>query len=211
MFAARCRDSAHRRRIADAAASYAARAWGLAGEYRATPSSSCRRIRTRTRPPAPWPTTCRGSWTTRSPSAPRRAAPGLDAIVEAHHDAVRCLDVSARARPRRRRRVPGELGVYGLLFHQAGREELHRFVRRTIGPVLDYDTQRGGELTRTLLAFFACDTGLGRTAAELYIHVNTLYQRIDRITSLLGPQWRHGDQVLQVHLALKVHLVLSAA
>jgi DNA-binding PucR family transcriptional regulator len=106
---------------------------------------------------------------------------------------------------------PGELGVYGLLFHQAGRDELHRFVRRTIGPVLDYDTQRGGELTRTLLAFFACDTGLGRTAAELYIHVNTLYQRIDRITSLLGPQWRHGDQVLQVHLALKVHMVLSSA
>lgn len=105
---------------------------------------------------------------------------------------------------------PGELGIYGLLFHQTGRDELHRFVERTIGAVLDYDAQRRGDLVRTLLTYFGCDGNLTRTAACLYVHVNTLYQRIDRITSLLGPQWRHSDQALQVHLALKVHAVLSA-
>jgi DNA-binding PucR family transcriptional regulator len=211
VFAARCRDSAHRRRIADAAASYAAHARGLAGEYRGDtvvllpqdpePDEAARTL-------ADHLSRVVDNLVTVGAAT---AAPGIDAIVEAHHDAVRCLDVLLALDRDGEGASPGELGVYGLLFHQAGREELHRFVRRTIGPVLDYDTQRGGELTRTLLAFFACDTGLGRTAAELYIHVNTLYQRIDRITSLLGPQWRHGDQVLQVHLALKVHLVLSAA
>lgn len=211
VFAARCRDSAHRRRIADAAASYAAHARGLAGEYRGDtvvllpqdpdPDEAARTL-------ADHLSRVVDNLVTVGAAT---AAPGIDAIVEAHHDAVRCLDVLLALDRDGEGASPGELGVYGLLFHQAGREELHRFVRRTIGPVLDYDTQRGGELIRTLLAFFACDTGLGRTAAELYIHVNTLYQRIDRITSLLGPQWRHGDQVLQVHLALKVHLVLSAA
>lgn len=34
---------------------------------------------------------------------------------------------------------------------------------------------------------------------------DTLYQRIDRISAHLGPQWRHGDQKLQVHLALTMH------
>ncbi|MEU2734169.1 GAF domain-containing protein [Streptomyces sp. NPDC007095] len=211
VFAARCRDSAHRRRIADAAASYAAHARGLAGEYRGDtvvllpqdpdPDEAARTL-------ADHLSRVVDNLVTVGAAT---AAPGIDAIVEAHHDAARCLDVLLALDRDGEGASPGELGVYGLLFHQAGREELHRFVRRTIGPVLDYDTQRGGELTRTLLAFFACDTGLGRTAAELYIHVNTLYQRIDRITSLLGPQWRHGDQVLQVHLALKVHMVLSAA
>ncbi|WP_442817868.1 helix-turn-helix domain-containing protein [Streptomyces sp. NBC_01591] len=43
---------------------------------------------------------------------------------------------------------------------------------------------------------------LSRTASALYVHVNTLHQRIDRITALLGPLWRHGDHALQVHLAL---------
>jgi hypothetical protein len=56
---------------------------------------------------------------------------------------------------------PGELGVYGLLFHKTRRDELRRFVDRTIGAVLEYDARR------------------------------------------------HSDQVLQVHLALEVHSVLS--
>ncbi|MFD0502782.1 PucR family transcriptional regulator [Streptomyces chiangmaiensis] len=116
----------------------------------------------------------------------------------------------ARPRPRRRGRLLDELGIYGLLFSQAGRDELQRFVRCVIGPVLDYDERRSGELVRTLLAYFDCDASLTRTAAGLFVHVNTLYQRIDRVTALLGPQWRHGDHALQVHLALKVHSVLSA-
>ncbi|MEV0492055.1 helix-turn-helix domain-containing protein [Streptomyces atratus] len=210
VFAARCRDSTQRHRIADAAASYAARARGLAGEYRGVtvvllpqapdPDAAARILADHLSRVVDSPVTV-GAAT---------AAPGVDAIVEAHHDAARCLDVLVALDRDGEGASPDELGVYGLLFHQAGREELHRFVRRAIGPVLDYDTRRGGELTRTLLAFFACDGSLNRTAAELYIHVNTLYQRIDRITSLLGPHWRGGDQVLQVHLALKIHTVLSA-
>ncbi|HXA61366.1 MAG TPA: helix-turn-helix domain-containing protein, partial [Streptosporangiaceae bacterium] len=83
---------------------------------------------------------------------------------------------------------------------------MDRFIRQMIGPVLDYDLGRGAELRRTLEAYFTCDGNLSRTAATLYVHINTLYQRIDRITTLLGgPGWRHGDQALQVHLALKLH------
>ncbi|MEU1594312.1 helix-turn-helix domain-containing protein [Streptomyces sp. NPDC005708] len=63
-----------------------------------------------------------------------------------------------------------------------------------------------GDLVRTGLTYFACDGSLARIATALYIHVNTLYQRIDRISALLGPQWRHGDRALQVHPALKTHL-----
>ncbi|MGY3061130.1 DNA-binding PucR family transcriptional regulator [Streptomyces sp. TE3672] len=55
---------------------------------------------------------------------------------------------------------------------------------------------------RTALAYFTCDGNLSRTASALYVHVNTLYQHMDRISVLLGPRWRHGDHALQVHLAL---------
>ncbi|MFD0344083.1 GAF domain-containing protein [Streptomyces sp. NPDC127117] len=48
----------------------------------------------------------------------------------------------------------------------------------------------------------ACDGNLSRTSAAPYVHVDTLCQRMDRISVLLGPQWRHGDHALQVHLAL---------
>jgi DNA-binding PucR family transcriptional regulator len=134
------------------------------------------------------------------------AAPGAAAIVEAHLDAVRCVDVLLALDRAGEGASRDDLGIHGILLGQAGREELARFVRRTIGPLLDHDETRGSDLVRTGLTYFACDGSLARTATALYIHVNTLYQRIDRISALLGPQWRHGDRALQVHLALKTHL-----
>lgn len=35
--------------------------------------------------------------------------------------------------------------------------------------------------------------------------MNTLYQRLERITQVLGEGWRAGDRALQVHLALQLH------
>ena len=102
-----------------------------------------------------------------------------------------------------------ELGVYGLLLGAASQDDVRRFVRRTVGPVLDYDRDRGSELARTLLTWYACGGNLTRTAAELYVHVNTLYQRLDRVTSLLGEGWRTGDGALQTHLALQAHRALG--
>ncbi|MCX4870734.1 helix-turn-helix domain-containing protein [Streptomyces sp. NBC_00257] len=67
---------------------------------------------------------------------------------------------------------------------------------------MEHDETLGGDLVRTALAYFTCDGNLSRTASALYVHVNTLYQRMERISALLGPQWRHGDHALQVHLAL---------
>ncbi|MQY10283.1 hypothetical protein SRB5_03900 [Streptomyces sp. RB5] len=206
VFAARARDGRHRRRIADAAAPYAVRAGGLAGEYRgdvvvllpgdADPGALARHLSDAVEVPVT------------VGAAP--AAPGTEAVAEAHRDATRCLDVLLALDRDGEGATAGELGVYGLLFHATGRDELRRFVHRVLGPVLEYDAQRGGELARTLLTYYANDANLTRTAAALYIHINTLYQRMDRVTALLGPHWKHADQALQVHLALKVHAVLTA-
>ncbi|AVH55281.1 MULTISPECIES: helix-turn-helix domain-containing protein [Streptomyces] len=211
VLAARCRGGGHRRSIADAAAAFAGHAKGLAGEYRGdvvvllpgdhAPAETARSLADHLSRTVGDAVTVGGT----------PAAPGVDAIIEAHRDAAQCLDVLLALDRDGQGAAPDELGIYGLLFSQAGRAELQQFVRRVIGPVLDYDERRGGELVRTLLTYFACDASLTRTAADLFVHVNTLYHRIDRVTALLGPQWRHGDHALQVHLALKLHSVLSAS
>ncbi|MGW0903342.1 helix-turn-helix domain-containing protein [Streptomyces sp. NPDC002853] len=208
---ARCRDSLHRRPIADAAGAFAARLGGLAGEHRGnvvvllpgsrTPADAARTL-------AEGLSARVGAAVTVGAAA---ADGGRDTIIEAHHDAARCLDVLLALERDGEGATSDQLGIYGLLFHQTGRDELRRFVARTIGPVLDYDTERGGELAHTLLTYFAHDANFTRAAAALYIHINTLYQRVERISALLGSQWRHADNLLQVHLALKVHAVLESS
>jgi sugar diacid utilization regulator len=130
---------------------------------------------------------------------------GLDGLVEAYAEARRCLRVLLALGREGQWATPEELGVYGLLLGQAGRDELARLVERTLGPVLRYDAQRGSDLLGTLEAFFATGGGIARTAADLYVHVNTLYQRLERIGRLLGPSWRESDRALEIQLALKVH------
>lgn len=133
---------------------------------------------------------------------------GTAAVPELHRDAVRCCEVLVSLGRAGEAASAADLGVYGLLLGEAGRADVARFVRRTVGPVLDYDRERGSELARTLLVFYDCGGSYTRTAAELYVHVNTLYQRLTRISQLLGEGWRTGDRALQVHLALKAHRAL---
>jgi DNA-binding PucR family transcriptional regulator len=43
-----------------------------------------------------------------------------------------------------------------------------------------------------------------RTAHELHIHVNTLYQRLDSITDLFGDLWRTPQHSLALRLAQEI-------
>ncbi|MGQ7754021.1 helix-turn-helix domain-containing protein [Streptomyces sp. WC2508] len=55
--------------------------------------------------------------------------------------------------------------------------------RRDLASLRDlHDETRGSDPVRTALACFACDGNLSRTASALCVHVNTLYQRMDRIS-----------------------------
>jgi DNA-binding PucR family transcriptional regulator len=96
------------------------------------------------------------------------------------------------------------LGAYGLLVNGVGSTDIDHFVEHTLGPVLAYDRTRHTELLRTMAAYLAAGGNVRGAAAELFLHVNTLYQRLERLDEVLGPDWRTGDHLLQVHLALKL-------
>jgi DNA-binding PucR family transcriptional regulator len=96
-----------------------------------------------------------------------------------------------------------ELGVFGLLFGHTAPDDLEGFIGRTIGPVIAYDAQRGSQLVETLDAYFSHGGNVTRTAEALHVHVNTLYQRMERIGQLIGG-WQDTDAALQVHLAVRL-------
>jgi sugar diacid utilization regulator len=97
-----------------------------------------------------------------------------------------------------------DLGVFALLFNQTGREDLDRFLEATLGPVLAYDEERGTQLTQTLESYFDAGGNLTKAAQRLHVHVNTLYQRCERISALLSQDWQEPGEALRIHLALQV-------
>ena len=104
--------------------------------------------------------------------------------------------------------IASELGVYRSLFSQAGRSEITSFVDLSIGPLLRHDRDKGRELTLTLSTYLQHSRHHARTCASLHIHANTLYQRLERITELLGPVWVEPERALEVQLALRMHELL---
>ncbi|WP_431921672.1 helix-turn-helix domain-containing protein [Amycolatopsis tucumanensis] len=129
-------------------------------------------------------------------------ARGPAAIAAAHAEAVRCLRALLALGRSGEGASAGGLGFLGVLLGERG--DLTGFVRRTLGPVLDYDERRGTDLTGTLHAYFAAGGNLTRAKEALHVHVNTVVQRLDRIATLLGDDWQEPGRALEIQLALRV-------
>lgn len=107
--------------------------------------------------------------------------------------------------------TPDELGIYGLLLSEADREQVRSLLAGTLGALEQYDAQRGTVLVDTVERYFEYDGNAALTASSLFVHVNTLYQRLDRVDAILGPSWRRGDRALEIRLALRLRRLELAA
>lgn len=132
-----------------------------------------------------------------------------DGVAPGHREAERCVRVLHALGRRGAVASAADLGFVGLLIGDS--TDVLAFVDRTLGPITDYDDRRGTALLSTLYAYFATGASPTRTADHLHIHVNTVTQRLDRITTLLGPDWHHADRALELHLALRLHQLRTTA
>ena len=96
-----------------------------------------------------------------------------------------------------------DLGVYKYLLRMSldasGRDK-HR---EAIAVLVEYDQAHETSLVRTLEEFLARRGTISATAAALYIHPNTLRQRLRRIMELTGLDLRREDW-LMVEIAVKL-------
>lgn len=133
---------------------------------------------------------------------------GPEALSLAHAEALRCLSALRALGHAGQGAALPDLGFLGVLLGDD--TNLDSYVRRTLGPVLDYDTRRGTELVHTLRAYFACGMSQSKAKDSLHVHVNTVVQRLDRIGHLLGADWQSPERALEIQLALRLHAYTGA-
>ena len=103
-----------------------------------------------------------------------------------------------------------ELGAYRYLVHLAIDEAPHDRLCEAVERLLDYDARRGTQLLATLEQYLA-DRRVGTaTARKLFIHANTLRQRLERIEKLTGLELADED-LLSLELAIKLVRLRRAA
>jgi len=102
-----------------------------------------------------------------------------------------------------------ELGLYYPIFRQS-LKDIKRFCWRVLGKVIEYDEKTDGELMPTLRKLLDSNVNMRSTADSLYIHVNTLYYRVNKIEELLGIDFSSMDSRVNLFIAIKVWDTLNA-
>jgi GAF domain-containing protein len=96
-----------------------------------------------------------------------------------------------------------ELGPYKYLLRMSLDSAVRDSQRDVITKIADYDRQRQTSLLRTLEEFLRRRGNISATAEALYVHPNTLRQRLRRIQELSGLDLRNDDWLL-IEIAVKI-------
>ncbi|WP_376737467.1 helix-turn-helix domain-containing protein [Nocardiopsis alba] len=132
---------------------------------------------------------------------------GPESFRSAFTEAVRCLQTLRALGRTGDTATTEDLGFSGLLLSRD--RDVPGFVATALGPLLEYDAERGTLLVRTLRAYFAAGGNLSRAKDDLHVHVNTVAQRLERIGRLIGEDWQRPDRALELQLALHLHGLLD--
>ncbi|BAW10628.1 helix-turn-helix domain-containing protein [Nocardia seriolae] len=127
----------------------------------------------------------------------------------AYRETMRCVRVLHALGRAASASSAAHLGFVGLLI--SGDADAPAFLDNALGPVVDYDRRRRTELVHTLETYFASGCSLSASAKQLHVHVNTVTQRLERITGLLGEGCQHPDRALEIQLALRLHRLRESA
>jgi GAF domain-containing protein len=96
-----------------------------------------------------------------------------------------------------------DLGAYKYLLRVAVDGGIRDATVDAVGKLAEYDAQRGAQLLATLEEFLRRHGSISATSEALYVHPNTLRQRLRRIGELSGLDLRRDDW-LSIEIAVKM-------
>jgi len=104
-----------------------------------------------------------------------------------------------------------DIGVFDLIAQSASIDEVMRFCDRITASLRDQDARTGGELCRTLATYLDNHQRAKETAAALYIHRNTLAERLDKIRRYTNIDFEDAVTCLNWQVALRMPEILQEA
>jgi sugar diacid utilization regulator len=128
---------------------------------------------------------------------------GADACAAGFGEAQGAARALPVLRPRERHLRYDQLGVYKYLLRVPPGERVRDKHADALRVLAEHDQRRNAQLLQTLEEFLRQRGHVGATAQSLYVHPNTLRQRLRRIEELTGLDARDADWLL-LEVALKL-------
>ncbi|MEO8973608.1 MAG: GAF domain-containing protein [Ktedonobacteraceae bacterium] len=103
-----------------------------------------------------------------------------------------------------------DLGVYRYLYKIARMDDLRDMYQDQVARIANYDRRKGTDLLDTLEIYLECAGNLTKTSNRLFVHRNTLIQRLDRLQSLCEIEMQERANWLTLQVAIKVYKLRSS-
>jgi len=101
--------------------------------------------------------------------------------------------------------VPYEsLGVFRVFMQIENQEVLKNYVYEILGSLLTYDHEKHGNLLETLRVYADSNFNNQRTAKRLFIHINTLKYRLERIREIGKLDLDKSEERFNIQLSIKI-------
>lgn len=98
-----------------------------------------------------------------------------------------------------------DLGVYRYLYKIARMDDLRDVYQDQIAHIDTYDRRKNTDLLMTLETYLECAGNLTKTSERLFVHRNTLIQRLERLQSLCEIDLQERGNWLTLQVAIKVY------
>jgi GAF domain-containing protein len=98
-----------------------------------------------------------------------------------------------------------DLGVYRYLYKIAHMDDLRDVYQDQVARIDQYDRRKNTELLNTLETYLECAGNLTKTSERLFVHRNTLIQRLERLQSLCDIDLQERANWLTLQVAIKVY------
>ncbi|HHW39772.1 MAG TPA: hypothetical protein GXX19_01215 [Syntrophomonadaceae bacterium] len=105
-----------------------------------------------------------------------------------------------------------DLGILKFFIKNSGdldTRHIREIYDRTLKPLADYDTKNKSDLITTLDTYFKSNFCFNKTAQKLFVHINTLRYRLEKIESLTGLSLKKSEDLFNLYLGLKIHFLLK--
>ncbi|MGG4143764.1 PucR family transcriptional regulator [Paenibacillus algorifonticola] len=88
------------------------------------------------------------------------------------------------------------------LFQYVPKESMQHYCRQVLGPLLESDSVQAQDMLQTLNVFVDNEGLLGDTAKQLYVHRNTVSYRLEKLSELLGLDFKKPNDFMKLRLAV---------
>lgn len=139
-----------------------------------------------------------------------RAYDNLDDLSLAYEDVIFSLMIGTKIfKNRKAVYAYDDLIVYHLLYKYPSNPILERLYNNVVGKIYDYDKENNSIFFETIQVLVNHNFNFSESADELFIHRNTLYQRIKKMEEIIGLNMDNSETRLVLHLGLKIHDIFS--